>query len=934
MRRIVLLGIVGLSGFAALTFETLWFHQAGIGLGNGVWASSVVLAGFMAGIGIGNALTARIGDRLARPLRTYALLEVLVALIGTAVVFLLPTFGGLVASAVSGSSPVVMNIVRLLVAFGVLCVPSVAMGMTLPVLTRALSGAGVDFGAALGELYAVNTLGAMLGALTADFVLIETLGIPGSAIVAGLCDLAAAAGALALSNRFGALPRQEAPALPSAAGGGPFLLATFAFGFGVLALEVVWFRFLKLYLEASTGTFAMMLAVVLLGIGVGGWLGGRLLAVDEEGHRYAPVVACLCTIATVAGYLACRWTVLAVGNGRPDGLADDLLIGVPLMLPVCIGSGILFPLLGAAIREHVGQDAAAVGLLTLANTMGAALGSLVAGFVLLPVLGVEQSMFLLAVLFLVVGIGLALVEPTGRRFSAMVAITAMLGLAIFPHGMMEKFHIPARAAWFSGTIAGVSEGLTETVVYVQNQFHGEPTSYRMVTNSHSMAATDWTSRRYMKLYTWFAVALKPDIESALLVSYGCGQTAKSLTDTESLQTIHVADISREVVQMNSVVFPPDELPTNDPRMDVFIGDGRWFMQTTDHTYDLITSEPPPLLDAGTVNLYTQEYFQLVHDKLQPDGIVTYWLPLSGMTDRSMKSIVKAFCNVFDDCSLWQAYQGNLMLVGTRGGLAPVSAEAFTAQWRDPEVREELASVGFEEPEQIGALFLGDSTWLKGIVADWEPLRDDYPKRIAEGFSSTDPAARARYPKWDANPDSPFVRPYEYPTHSHDVDAPNALFQSWVDPDEGPEQRFQTSEWIQELWPASIRERTPPWFAIQRALEDRFHERVVDLQVIEDVLQDGSLPHTALLLLGSDPDTQRVLDALSAEQREHPEVQYHLGARALAQGRPAEAIAHFEAARAHEPLAEDARTFTELSKQLVEQARAAEEASAEEDPVQP
>ncbi len=155
----------------------------------------------------------------------------------------------------------------------------------------------------------------------------------------------------------------------------------------------------------------------------------------------------------------------------------------------------------------------------------------------------------------------------------------------------------------------VREGLTETIIYLRRDAWDEPLSYRMITNDYSMSSTTLVALRYMRLYVWWPMAVRPESRKALLISYGVGVTAKALTDTKSLESIDMVDISRDVLELNRIVYPnPKDLPQNDPRVRVHVEDGRYFLQTTPERFDIITGEPPPPKMAGIVNLYTQEYF--------------------------------------------------------------------------------------------------------------------------------------------------------------------------------------------------------------------------------------------------------------------------------------------------------------------------------------
>src|SRR5580765_1410236 len=182
------------SGASALIFETLWFRQAGLAFGNSIWASSLVLSGFMGGLALGNALVARAGTRLSNPVRAYALAEAAIALTGVGLVYLFPVLGAMLAPLFRPllDHPWALNPLRLLVAFLLLLIPSTAMGITLPLLTRALMRDDRSFGRVLGALYGWNTLGAMTGVVAGEMFLVGALGVRGTALAAGALNLFAA----------------------------------------------------------------------------------------------------------------------------------------------------------------------------------------------------------------------------------------------------------------------------------------------------------------------------------------------------------------------------------------------------------------------------------------------------------------------------------------------------------------------------------------------------------------------------------------------------------------------------------------------------------------------------------------------------------------------------------------------------------------------
>ena len=517
-----------LSGCAALIFENLWFYQAGITFGNSVWASSLVLAGFMGGLALGNGLAARLRSGRFRAIRMDALLEVAIGVSGLALVVGLPSLTSLLASIMEPllASAWLVNPLRLAFAFLLLLLPSTAMGATLPVMVSALYRQDPRFGSVLGRLYGWNTLGAVVGALAGDLVLIEALGVRGTGMAAMAIGLTAAGLAFALSRRFendeaSAAPEPEGPREKLSSRARWLLVAAAIAGFTLLGLEVVWFRFLLHFMFGSSKTFAILLATVLAGIGLGGLLGGVLAASENRAQQALPGAAMLTGIVCLALY----WLY---PSGPPD-YASGATFGraLSLMFPIAFLSGVLFTLLGAALKSEMESETRAAGLLTLANTTGATLGPLLIGFVLLPGFGIDRCVQVLSGLYLVMSLvllaaGLRPKAVANRAFVAIAGASLAVMLVAFPVGGTLEQHLrPVLEQFMGGEGAepvAMREGVTETIIYIEERVFGEPVSSRMVTNGYSMSGTDIHGLRYMKLFVFLPMALNPDATNALLIS--------------------------------------------------------------------------------------------------------------------------------------------------------------------------------------------------------------------------------------------------------------------------------------------------------------------------------------------------------------------------------------------------------------------------------
>ncbi len=835
------------SGAASLVFEALWFHQAGLALGNGVATSSLVLSGFMAGLALGGLLAQRIerrGSPVRSPMRLYAALEAIVALAGLTLVHVLPALGSVLAPRLTALAayPLLAGALRLLLSFVLLLLPSTAMGATLPLLTSALAASDRSFGRALGRVYAANTLGAVLGVVAAEVVLVPALGIRASALVAALASGTAALAALALASRLQQVPTETAiapddrPERADAPGRAwPWLLAAFVAGFALLALEVVWLRVLLLFLNGTSLVFAMVLAIVLSGIALGSLAAARARVLVASAP-YAGLVSFAAAVFGVLGLRLFPHFVSAFLGSGVQGATMVLELAAPLVLGTSFASGALFTFLGAALRERLPSDAGATGLLLSLNTVGAALGAFSAGFLLLPTAGMEKALFGMLLCYgVAAAVCFAEARPPARILAAGATIY-LAALAAFPFGSVHAQFVAASAGkWRTSPddrIAAVREGLDATLMYIEHRTLGATHHYQLCTNAYSMSNSAFTGRRYMKLFAYWPLAVLPRVRSALIIGYGLGNTAKALTDSSDPETIDVVDVSPDILAMAPVVFPdPREQPLADSRVRVHVEDGRYFLQATDRRFDLITGEPPPHHLAGVVNLYSREYFRLLRSRLTPGGAVTYWLHTPLMSEPNARSILRAFCDAFEDCSLWHGSGGDFMMVGTNGAAGPVGEAVFGRQWGDPKAAQELQALGFDGPEQLGALFVGDARYLEDVTRGALPVVDDQPARLR--ISAADPTA-------------------------------DALVTGWRDED-AARVRFQESPWIAALWPSELRKRTLSYFRWQRLDNDLLFERPSpgfskNLGTLASVLAETDLRLPVLLLLGSDPDVQRALAA--------------------------------------------------------------------------
>lgn len=847
-------------------FEIVWLHRCGLVFGNSVWSTSVVLSSFMAGLAVGSALVRAYGHRLRRLLWMYAALELTVAVTGVGLTYLLPALTPLLAPAIRPiiDVPWLTTLVRLAAAFLVLLVPSTAMGATLPVLVPALSRARGDYGIVLGQLYGSNTLGAVAGVLIAEILLIDRIGIAATSWVAGLLNVTAAAVALVMARRHdsddGAVAEPAAVRMRRTGPASRLLMAAFLAGTLLMALEVVWFRFLSMFVLNSTLIMALMIAVVLSGIGTGGLAASMWLGRRSSADAYASALGLSAACTSAGSYLL--FQPLTAGPWTTSW-TSVLWYTFVLTFATAVVSGALFTVIGTRLRQEIPSDTHAGASLLLANTVGAVVGPLVATFVLLPWAGMERTLFALA--FLYVGIA-ALVLARRPRWSdapgravVVSAVAATIVLARFPFGSMTNTFFPRVAATYSGDgsrVVATREGIAETILLMRRLWLGRSLYDRLVTNGFSMSGTHLTGKRYMRYFAYWPMFVRRDpLRHVLVICYGAGVTTGAVTDIRSVETIDVAEISRDIVAMSELIYEPADRPLNDRRVRLHVEDARQLLQVSPDRFDLITGEPPPPLTPGAVNLYTREYFRLMYDRLAEGGVATYWVPVARDGNYDVAPIIKAFCDVFDDCSLWNGTPFDWMLVGSRHVQALATDAAFAGPWSEPVLGRHLREIGFEFPPQVGATFLGDAGYLRSLTAQTSPLTDDYPRRLLPTGSQPIFADARNPPALDR-------------------------FRAVIDSGRARE-AFRRSPFIEHVWPKAVAEDTVPWFRAQDIINRVMLEGATPLRHIEELhaqLTTTSLRRLPLWMLGSDDVVQDVADTGDDATGM---VEYQLGLRSLA-----------------------------------------------------
>ncbi|MDG9881842.1 fused MFS/spermidine synthase [Pseudomonas sp. GD04058] len=720
------------SGAAGLIYQVLWIKQLSLVVGVEVQAISAGISAFFAGLALGGWWLGRHADRLQRPVRLYALLELAVAVLGVAATLALGASAGPFARLQNLVGPLAW-----LLPFALVGIPAFLMGGTLPVLVRALTNDTNAVGRAGGQLYAANTAGAILGTLLAAFFLLPQLGVLASAKAAALCNLLAAAGALWWLRDTGSAAVNEETNQALRSRGSRLALALYAVAGGVaLGYEVIWSQAIVPFMSTRAFAFAVVLSSYLAGL----MLGSALIA--RRVHRLRDPWACFALLIAAAGLIALleiaglgRWlialqtqaeaAVLALGGSALGGMSARFAVAalsIVLLPTTLLGAAFPLALHLASERGHVGRD---VGSVVALNTLGGIIGVTLAGFVLVPQFGLVRSLGLLGVLAgLVALIAVLASQGTARKMRAAVPVIALASLVLAvltPPQRLAELLPGAR----NGTLVFYEEGRGGTVAVVEQQKR-QGSFRRLYIQGVSNTGDAMPSLRYMRLQALLPLLIhNGEPRSALVIGLGTGITAGALLRYPGLERRVVAELLPAVVKA-APLFQGNYQATEDPRLDLRLRDGRRELLVSPQAYDLITLEPPPPSAAGVVNLYSRDFYQLAAARLNEHGIVAQWLPLPTQNEDDSRALVRSFLDVFPHASLWTSEFHEMLLVGS---LQPLKLDAarIAERLRQPEVRDTLAAVGVDSPAALLATWVTDRHGLERFAGDAAAVTDDQPR---------------------------------------------------------------------------------------------------------------------------------------------------------------------------------------------------------------
>jgi spermidine synthase len=745
------------SGCAALVYEVVWFQMLQLVIGSTGVSLGVLLGAFMGGMCLGSLLLPRYVPPDRHPLRVYASLELAIGVLALLLLGLIPLVGGVyIAIVPSGPASVLF---RALLAGALLLPPTVLMGATLPAIARYVESTpvGVSW---MGFFYGGNIVGAVGGCLLAGFYLLRRYDVVVATVVGvGLNLLVASCAVLIARSARGA--REQSAAEAGWAGGvaeagrgqrvagsgvtvdftarhGAVFVAIGLSGFAALGSEVVWTRLMALMLGATTYTFSIILAVFLAALGVGSTIGSY-----ASRHASNPrLLLGLCQAGTLLGM---AWTAHAITGQLPFWPIDPSLTSDPgfvfqldlaralwALTPAPVFWGASFPLAIAATAER-GQDSAVlVGRVYAANTVGAILGALLFGVVVVSWAGTQDAQRMLMGVAVLSTLVAVLPPRSGARPRgwAIAALTVVAGVVLIP----SVSPVPGRLAAYGRYAATydpvdvlyVGEGRSSTVAVTEL----DDGTRNLHVGGKVVASTEPQDMRLQGMLGHLTALLHDDPKSVLIVGFGAGVTAGTFVAHPGIERIVIAEIEPLVVEQSSSYFrEANNDVLSDARVEVVFDDARHFLQITDETFDLITSDPIHPWMKGAASLYSEEYFELVAERLNEGGVITQWVPLYESSEDAVKSEMATFFRVFSDGIVWgNTHQGggyDVVMAARKGGLQ-IDVDRFSERLLSPaysDVARDLARAGFPRALDLLGTYGASADDLVGWLADAQINRD-------------------------------------------------------------------------------------------------------------------------------------------------------------------------------------------------------------------
>jgi spermidine synthase len=704
LNALLILLFIG-SGCAALIYEVVWLQMLQLIVGSTAVSMAVLLGAFMGGMCLGSLALARFAAPARNPLRVYAALEIATACCGIAILFGLPFVASSLACA------------------ALLLPPTILMGATLPAISRCVRQSS------LGYLYAANIAGGVLGCLAAGFWLLRVFDMGIATYVATAVNVSVAAIALLAADSIPAMPPAQSitPATRDLA----VYLAIALSGLSALGAEVVWTRLLSLTLGPTVYTFSIIIAVFLIGMGLGSAAGTRI----EARARICLGASQLLLIPAIAwaGYMIAQqlpyWDKnLSVHADPWSGFLFDFACCTAALLPATLLWGASFPL-ALTVAARGGRDSARpVGEIYAANTIGAIAGAVAFSLFAVPLIGSQNAERALIATAALATLALFIRQV---KLTTVAVAAALICAWLIPPVPWQLLAWGRRMPLEAGRTGNgwkrlySAEGVNSAIAYT---LWVDKTRYFHVAGKVEASSTP-SDMKLQRVLGHLPALLHPNPRSILIVGCGAGVTAGSFVVHPEVGRITLCEIEPLIPPASARFFSAENHNVvHDPRTHIVYDDARHFVLKSHEKFDIVTSDPIHPWVKGAATLYSKEYFEACRTHLNPGGLVTQWVPLYDSDLATVQSEIATFLEVFPDGIVWgnltdmnQGYDVVLM-----GSTEPIHIDIDAVQTRldrSPRLAASLREVGFHSAAELLGIYAAQGRDLRGWLAHAEINRD-------------------------------------------------------------------------------------------------------------------------------------------------------------------------------------------------------------------
>ncbi|HNB21230.1 MAG TPA: fused MFS/spermidine synthase [Candidatus Melainabacteria bacterium] len=743
-----------LSGASALLYEVAWVRMMGLVVGSTTQAASCVIAAFLGGLALGGWLAGRVMSARKLPFfLTYGCLELGIAVTAPCVSFLLQgaplTFATLTSQLPSGTFWLTAE--RLIFASILLLPPTVLMGATLPIVTEFLVKHYAKPAHYFSVLYGLNTLGAVTGSLASVYLIFPYLGLFNSIMLAAAVNLSIAITVFALASAKSFRSANDSPAAVEEEDGKINLVVTdgtFALSRGwlnmiaallgvtALSYEILWIRLLRVYLGSTTYAFSAMVSTFLLGLVAGSFIYNRKLKEVPDFCSNLNAQLKMLSLSQM-GAAVLSWLGLLilpsltvvqafakVINGGNDLSPEVSLIfwsilAFALLIAPSTFIGLAFPLIGGLASSSARSVVKAVGTTYAANTVGCIFGSLISGLVLIPTVGTPMTMQLVA--FANAACAFFIEKKIGqtKRLRVAIALVAVIGtsLIFLPLDYPERVY----AKLTQGDILAVKEDPIGRVLCLKYN-----RGNRLLVNGTMYSGDMAHSLRYMRSLAHFPVLLNKNPEDVLVVCFGIGSTAGAVAKHPEVKHLDVCEISPAVLSCGDLFAKTNDGVLHKEKVSFQLEDGRNYLLRTKKKYDVISFEPPPPVDAGIVNLYSKDFYEICKRHLKPGGIVCQWAPMHAESSIKVWNAMVKAADAFSHVQVWLPSSLDPVIIASESEVKLDPQNIASRIDASPELKKSLTDIGLADPFAIAATYFIGEEEAKKYLADTPEVTDDRP----------------------------------------------------------------------------------------------------------------------------------------------------------------------------------------------------------------